>query len=215
MSIKAVFSDLGGVLIEFSFDRAAARLSRLAGVDARALSGKLVSDEAWEQFEVGRLTEAEFCSHLRQQCELNLTDAELVEGWNSIYIGVNRDVERLLREVSDRGVRVVGVTNTNVTHQRAWQDQFADNLVFLAAVYSSWEVGARKPEPAFFEHVLEAEQVAAHEVLFIDDLAVNVEAADSLGMDALIYTCFDSLREAFARRGLLGHGSGSGLTRSV
>jgi putative hydrolase of the HAD superfamily len=148
------------------------------------------------------LTEREFCSHLRRQCGLNLTDEELIAGWNSIYIGVNSDVEWLLRSVAGQGVRVVAVTNTNVTHHRVWRQRFAGSLDFFAAVYSSCEMGARKPEPAFFERVLESEGIAPGEALFVDDLEAHVAAAHRLGLDAILYTSAHSLRDAFVDRGL-------------
>ena len=203
MSVKSVLTDLGGVLIHYSIDLAIAAWARLAHVDAAVVAESVMMDEAWEAFEVGRLTEPEFCSHLRRQSGLDLTDDELIEGWNSIYIGVNAPVERLLRDVGSRGIRVVAVTNTNVTHQRAWQERFAASLRFLDAVYSSWQVGARKPDPAFFEDVLESEQASPHEALFIDDVERYVEVAEGLGIDGILYTGADGLRDAFAARGLL------------
>ncbi len=203
MSVKAVLSDLGGVLIEHSLNLAIGEWARSASVAVDVLAEKVVVDEAWRQFETGHLTEREFWSHLRQQCGFDLTDEELVHGWNSVYIGVNRDVERLLRHVTEQGVRVVAVTNTNASHQRVWQERFADSLGFFAAIYSSWEAGTRKPEPSLFTHVLESEEIAPHQALFIDDLQVNVEAADRLGIDAVLYTCAQSLRDALASRGIL------------
>lgn len=203
MSIKVILSDLGGVLIDYSFDRAIAEWASLASVNADVLRERLVVDGAWRQFEVGRLTEREFCSHLRKLCGLRLTDGELIQGWNSIYIGVDAEVERLLRCVAAQGIRVVAATNTNVSHQRVWQDRFAGSLAFFDAIYSSWEAGVRKPEPAFFQHILELEQIAPQDALFIDDLAVNVDAADSVGIDAVLYTGIDGLRDAFVRRRLL------------
>ena len=74
MSTKAVLSDLGGVLIDFSFNLALADWARLGNVDTKALGQRLVVDQVWEQFEVGRLTEREFCGHLREACGLTLTD---------------------------------------------------------------------------------------------------------------------------------------------
>ena len=201
--VKAVLSDLGGVLIEYSFHLATAEWARLAGVDPARLAERLVVDEAWEAFEVGALTERAFCDHLRHSCGLDLDDADLISGWNAIYLGVNVEVERLLREVAHQGVRLVAVTNTNVTHQRVWQERFADALEPFGAVYSSCEAGARKPEPAFLEHVLDSERLAPQETVFVDDMLVNVEAARRLGIDAVLYAGADRLRKAFAGRGLL------------
>lgn len=112
-------------------------------------------------------------------------------------------MEALLREVARQGIRAVAVTNTNVSHERVWRARFAGALDFFGAIYSSWEVGARKPDPAFFEHVLRSEHLARDEALFIDDLSENVAAADSLGIDAVLFTGANSLRDAFTTRALL------------
>ena len=138
VSTKAVLSDLGGVLIDFSFNLAIAEWARLGGVDTEVLGERLVLDQVWEQFEVGRVTEREFCRHLREACGLTLTDEELISGWNSTYIGVNGEVDALLREVVRQGIRAVAVTNTNVSHERVWRDRFAGALDFFGAIYSSW-----------------------------------------------------------------------------
>jgi HAD superfamily hydrolase (TIGR01509 family) len=204
LPIKSVLTDLGGVLIDYSFDLATAELARLAGIDPGVLTGRLVVDEPWKQFEIGRLTERDFCCHLRQLSGVNLTDAEVMHAWNSIYLGVNAEVERLLRAVIDEGVRVVAVTNTNVSHERVWREHFADNLDFLGAVYSSWEIGARKPEREFFTHVLESEQITPQEALLIDDLDLNVAGAQRLGLEAIQYTTVDALHAELVGRGVLG-----------
>lgn len=79
-------------------------MARLGGVDTEVLGERLVLDQVWEQFEVGRVTEREFCCHLREACGLTLTDEELIFGWNSTYIGVNgewkRSCERLPAKAS-------------------------------------------------------------------------------------------------------------------
>ena len=73
----------------------------------------------------------------------------------------------------------------------------------FSAVYSSWEVGARQPDAAFFEHVFQSEDLARNEAMFIDDLVANIDAADSLGIDAVLFTCANSLRAAFTTRALV------------
>ena len=68
-------------------------------------------------------------------------------------------------------------------------------------------MGARKPEASFFRHVLDSEGLAPHQALFVDDLEENVEAAERLGINAILYTCPDRLRAALAAPGLLGRGT--------
>nr|WP_246297744.1 HAD-IA family hydrolase [Janibacter cremeus] len=51
--------------------------------------------------------------------------------------------------------------------------------------YWSSEVGAMKPDAAFFEHVLDDPGVPADRVGFVDDVPVNVESARALGIRAV------------------------------
>ncbi len=52
-------------------------------------------------------------------------------------------------------------------------------------LFISSEMGIRKPDRAFFEHILDALGVEAESILFIDDKERNIIAAREVGMDAL------------------------------
>jgi HAD superfamily hydrolase (TIGR01509 family) len=73
----------------------------------------------------------------------------------------------------------------------------------IATVYASYDLGARKPDPAFFERLLAAESVPPEQVLLVDDRDRNVEAARSLGMRATHFTHAAQLRDDLRATGLL------------
>jgi hypothetical protein len=52
---------------------------------------------------------------------------------------------------------------------------------------TSFQARARKPEAAFFAHIQEHAQCAPHECAFVDDLPVNVEAAERFGWKGVLY----------------------------
>jgi FMN phosphatase YigB (HAD superfamily) len=58
----------------------------------------------------------------------------------------------------------------------------------------SSEIGKAKPEAEIFLHCLECLQVAPHEALFVDDRAVNVEAAQGLGIRGVVSSSPAELR---------------------
>jgi len=60
----------------------------------------------------------------------------------------------------------------------------------------SCDVHRAKPEPAIYTACLEALKLAPEQVLFLDDIAVNIEAASSLGIHALL---FDTVEGTSAR----------------
>ncbi|TBN56310.1 hydrolase [Glaciihabitans arcticus] len=59
---------------------------------------------------------------------------------------------------------------------------FGDEHLFTSSYY-----GARKPNPAVFQSVLDAYGVDADDAFFADDMTVNVEGARSIGITAYHY----------------------------
>ncbi|MEM7364450.1 MAG: hypothetical protein AAF525_10535 [Pseudomonadota bacterium] len=58
-------------------------------------------------------------------------------------------------------------------------------LTDVERAFVSYEIGATKSEPGFFEAVIDASIVPAECLILIDDRAVNCERAVSLGMQAI------------------------------
>ena len=62
------------------------------------------------------------------------------------------------------------------------------DYTFFNQTYASNKIGCAKPDPHFFELILEAEQTAPEDTFFTDDRANNVAAAASLGIHAELFT---------------------------
>jgi HAD superfamily hydrolase (TIGR01509 family) len=112
--------------------------------------------------------------------------AEVTEElWGRFFAPVaNQDVVSLIRKLRTRG-RVVCGTNTIEPHYRVHL-HLGDYACF-DAVYASHRMGLVKPDPRFFLHILREEGVAPEDAFFVDDDARNVEAARSLGIDAMVF----------------------------
>jgi putative hydrolase of the HAD superfamily len=94
------------------------------------------------------------------------------------------------------------VSNTNEIH---W-DRFSKTWKLVAAFhhnFPSYLVGKLKPDAEYFLHVLEALDVPAQRVLFVDDNAINVEAAARLGMHTRRVQGVAGARQAFVELGIV------------
>ena len=69
------------------------------------------------------------------------------------------------------------------------------DYAFFNQTYASNKIGCAKPDPHFFELILEAEGMQAQDSFFTDDRAENVAAAASLGIQAELFTSPAELRE--------------------
>jgi HAD superfamily hydrolase (TIGR01509 family) len=66
----------------------------------------------------------------------------------------------------------------------------------------SFELGTVKPEPEIYRVCLDALGVEPGEAFFVDDRRENVEAAKSLGIDAVVFEGEEALAVELERRGL-------------
>lgn len=89
--------------------------------------------------------------------------------------------------------RVVCGTNTIQSH---WENHMErGDYAFFNQTYASNKIGCAKPDPHFFELILEAEETEAQNVFFTDDKEENVAAAASLGIHAELFTTAVELTE--------------------
>lgn len=98
---------------------------------------------------------------------------------------LDEPVISIIEELKERGYRVVCATNTEAAHYEHHRD--AGQYDIFDAVYPSLKLGEVKPDLAFFEAILSSEQMKPEEVLFVDDLFENCEAASNLGITAIVY----------------------------
>lgn len=90
------------------------------------------------------------------------------------------------RRLRDRGVRVCLATNQQPERAAFMTDSLGYRDHFDALFYSC-ELGYAKPSPDYFAAVLARLNQPAGEVLFVDDHATNVRAAEAVGLQARVY----------------------------
>jgi putative hydrolase of the HAD superfamily len=152
VSIDALLFDLGGVVIEIDFGRVFARWAAVAGRPVEAIASRFSMDGAYERHERGQIEAGEYFASLRSSLGINLTDAELTDGWNQIYVREIPGVRALLESLAPR-VPLYAFTNSNRTHQPYTLRTYGDALKSFRQVFFSCDMGLRKPEPAAFEAI--------------------------------------------------------------
>lgn len=88
-------------------------------------------------------------------------------------------MRELLAEVRDAGVTVV--VASNYPH---WLLEHADGMLagLVDEVIGSYQLGARKPDPAFYSGLLARLDAVAAEVAFVDDREANLDGAAEVGL---------------------------------
>jgi putative hydrolase of the HAD superfamily len=200
---RAVLFDLGGVVLDIDFERALAAWARHSRLPPAQLRERFRMDETYRAHETGRLSDAAFFAHLREQLALDCEEAAVRAGWNAILVGEIGETLRLIDAMRPEVLRYA-ISNTNAAHITQIEQAFPSLLRRFTGVFVSHEIGHRKPDAPAFRHVLQAIGVPAAQALLFDDLAANVEAAQALGMQAVLVRGPQDVRAALLAHGLLG-----------
>lgn len=196
---KAIISDFGGVLTT-PLGNAFAAWSRESGVALEDLGKALVAsmerhgEHPLFVLERGELTEPEFIARLEQE----LGDHSL-DGMGEAFIsGLERNHEMIeyVAELRGRGLRAALLTNNVREWEPRWRAMLPEIDEVFEVVVDSAFVGMRKPEPAIYHLTVErlGGGLTAADCVFVDDIAINCDAARELGMTAVLFETTDQAR---------------------
>jgi putative hydrolase of the HAD superfamily len=194
--IQAVISDFGGVLtapLMHAFNRVQEQIDVPLEAYGAAMAYSLEHDGVHPLYalERGEITEAEFLERVGRGLEATLGRSVSLHGFGEqLMDGLEPNQElfdyydRLKRE---RGVRFALCTNNVREWESRWRALLPIDELFEVVVDSAF-VGMRKPEPEIYALTLERLGLPADVCAFVDDLAINVEAARDAGMHGIVYT---------------------------
>ena len=200
--VRAVLFDLGGVVVDIDLDRSLAAWAAHSRLPPEQVRERFSFDEPFRRHETGRLDDGGYFAHLRQMLELDCDLADVEAGFNALLVGEIAETVALLEPLRQR-VPCYAISNTNPAHVLHMRRAFPGLLDRFDHVFTSHEIGHRKPQPETFTHVLRAIGLPAREVLLFDDLEANIEAARALGLQAVQVRSPADVRAGLAVRGLL------------
>jgi putative hydrolase of the HAD superfamily len=191
--IRALISDFGGVLttpLSAGFvayrEEAGVSLEELGRALQRA--GETYGEHPLFALERGEITEEEFARRLGDE----LGDHFDMDRLRQLYferIEPNTPMIDYVATLRERGLRTALLTNNVREWEPLWRAKLPELDELFEVVVDSAFVGMRKPEPEIYELTLErlGGELRAAECLFLDDLEVNCDAAQALGMTAVRY----------------------------
>lgn len=214
MSVKAIITDFGNVLIPFDRRREAENLIRagIMGVRHESLARATIdvihgilsrpaNIKLLDSFEQGKITDEDFVRELEHRLGVPLPRNIFWPAHAEIFGEPNRPLIDLLRTLkSELGFKLVGLTNTDPYRLNYMLS--AIRLPFDGVVASCFE-GVAKPNRRLFQHALDIADVPAGDALFIDDVEDYVTAASVFGLGAHQYGSFDVLVAELKRWGVI------------
>ncbi len=183
--IRAVFFDFGGVLSTSPFDAFASYEERsgLPPGFIRTVNSTNADDNAWAHLERGDVTLAEFVERFEREAEA-LGRRVDGRGVLSCLSGEMRpQMLEAVRRCRDR--LITGLLTNNFVTAESSLGAHVDVLALFDIVVESARTGVRKPEVRFYEIACELAGVEPDEVVFLDDLGINLKPAAAMGMTTI------------------------------
>jgi len=185
--IKNIIFDLGGVILDIDETVVYKELEKL-GISISELSRSKEFSELMSKFDTGIYTAPTFRKKAKALLGLDkMTDKRFDDIWNSMLLDIPRERIEAIEKVK-KHYKIFLMSNTNVIHYdlyiRDLQLRFGYNEFdeLFHKSYFSFAEHLEKPNPRFFELILDHEGLLPEETLFIDDTAANIKAAQSLGI---------------------------------
>jgi epoxide hydrolase-like predicted phosphatase len=180
MRVGAVFFDIGGVL-EITPDTGWRKKWDGRAFDCPEL------EEVWRAGSIGRMALDEVERRIAEILRLDRTGLEefMADLWAEYLGELNVELTAYFRALRPQ-YRTGIISNSFVGATEREEARYRFSSVCDDVVYSH-EVGIAKPDQRIFELALSRLGVRPEESVFLDDLAVHVEAARSLGMKAVLY----------------------------
>ena len=198
-SIRAVLFDFGGVLAEEGFYNGLVELTVEQGLDAEVLPAEGIQAVYDSGFVLGRGTEADFWSLLRQRTGLTGEDDKLREKIMAGFV-IRPWMIDIVRKLAAAGY-VTGI----LSDQTHWLDALDKSNHFFElfdSIYNSYYLGKGKHDPTLFIDVVNNLGIQPSSVLFVDDDAGNVKRARDAGVKAIQYVDQKSFSTEMEKMGI-------------
>lgn len=182
--IKNIIFDFGGVIYDIDHKLNKIAFMKLGIENFESLYSHQVQDHLFEDFEKGVLSKETFRAAFAKYLSHPISDGDLDQAWCSLLIGVQKEKIELLKALT-QNYQLFLLSNTTMIHYERFIHELnvhADFRSLFKGVYFSHEIGMRKPDHDFYLKVIKDHGLNAEECLFIDDLDVNIKAAQELGL---------------------------------
>ncbi len=192
--IRAVFWDFGGVITTSPFDsfNIYEESQNLPKDLIRTINSTNPDNNAWAKLERSEIDQEEFDSLFEVESQ---QFGHSVPGKQVLALlkgQIRPEMVKALREIKDKLIQ--GCLTNNIQSTEG-QELETDNAAISGThqeimglfdfVFESSKENVRKPDPKFYQLACKRGKVNPNEVIFLDDLGINLKPAKALGMKTI------------------------------
>ena len=184
MKISTVIFDIGGVLVDFGRQHFFEQFGHSPQMCMR-LYESTVRSPYWKEFDLGLIADEEVIDLFAGYApEL---ESEIREAMKCVH-GVVRRMDAAIpwiRKIQESGRRTLYLSNYSMKVARDNEDAM-DFLPYLDGGLLSCDYHVIKPDPAFYQILIDQYDLDPERCVFLDDLEENIAAAQQLGFHTIL-----------------------------
>lgn len=184
--------DLGNVLLKLDFERFVARAAERGGRSRDEIRERYILGESKSRFERGQCTADEFIEEMRAYLGWPKTISSL-EHLREIWCDIFDEMEgaqKAIEQLKELG-RVWVLSDTDPLHIQ-WVAQRFPWALDVERVLTSYARGKLKREAGVFEAIVREVALPAEQILFLDDLQKNLDAAHKASISTHLFTTWEN-----------------------
>ena len=196
-----IIFDLGNVILRYDFRRFAEKVSKGTNRTTQEVIEHLCFGGVKNDFDTGRLAIQDFVSYaLKWLQHPNLSRDAFVEYWQDIF-WEDPSAEQILNEVRMR-YPIWLMSDTDPLHFTHALNRFPV-LKRFEVYFLSFISGYLKRETDSFKRVLDVANGFNKQIIYIDDIEVNIRSACSTGLTGILFSSWSKLRHDLSQYGIL------------
>jgi putative hydrolase of the HAD superfamily len=187
--IRSVMFDFGGVITSSPFD-AFGRYEQEEGLPdgfIRRVNATNPDDNAWARLERGQVDLRGFADAFEAEALALGHQVDALVVLDLLQGDVRPEMVEAVRRCSER-FRTACLTNNFHADETVDRQDVEEIYALFDVVLESRTLGVRKPDPRFYQLACDMLDVEPDEVVYLDDLGVNLKPARAMGMRTIKVT---------------------------
>lgn len=183
--IKAVIFDCGGVLhtsTDYYTTKSICKLFKISKSKYQKASQKYINLLA-----TGKISEKTFWERFIKDIK-SKNKLPTKSPWEKEYLArykIHEDVINIVKKLKKLGYKTAVLSNTIPLHAKINKQKGVYD--YFDQVILSHKVGFRKPDPEIYFLTLKKLKIKASEAIFIDDKPINIETAQKIGFETILF----------------------------
>ena len=184
MTVKAVYFDLGGVIVRTEFQSPREHLAERVGMTYEELVTLVFESKSSREASIGKISEDDHWKWVARALHRPLKERDALH--KEFFDGdiIDRELVNYIRSLKPRFSTGLISNAWDGLRPYMQREKFADAFDVLTI---SAEVGVMKPGAEIFQHALEQLEVKPKEAVFVDDFPENITGCEAVGMHGILF----------------------------